>query len=239
MLAAALLNHGLPALASLGLHALIVVFLLLNWTPRTEATITPRVEPRAIEARLVTVESLQPARKQAAAKPVQKSPAKPRPAPKPRPKPKPKPVAAKPEPEPTPEPVSKPAPSQSELASQAQRELAMALDTEDLLIQEATEQELTLSYVALIARTIEENWSRPPSARNEMEAELVLQLIPTGEVVSVAVARSSGNLAFDRSALNAVRKAERFPELQQLEGRVFERNFRQLRLRFKPEDLRY
>ena len=72
-----------------------------------------------------------------------------------------------------------------------------------------------------------------------MEAELLLQLIPTGEVVSVTLAESSGNAAFDRSAIMAVEKAERFPELQQLESRLFERNFRRLRLKFKPEDLRY
>ena len=92
----------------------------------------------------------------------------------------------------------------------AQQELALALDAEDDLFEEASDEELALSYVSLIARTIEDNWSRPPSARNDMEAELILQLIPTGEVVSVSVARGSGNLAFDRSAMNAVKKAERF-----------------------------
>ena len=121
----------------------------------------------------------------------------------------------------------------------AQQELALALDAEDDLFEEASDEELALSYVSLIARTIEDNWSRPPSARNDMEAELILQLIPTGEVVSVSVSRGSGNLAFDRSAMNAVKKAERFPELQQLPARVFENNFRRLRLKFKPEDLRY
>ena len=110
---------------------------------------------------------------------------------------------------------------------------------EDELLEAATDEQLTASYIALIARAVEENWSRPPSARNDMEAELLLQLIPTGEVVSVTLADSSGNAAFDRSAIMAVRKAERFPELQQLEARLFERNFRRLRLKFKPEDLRY
>ena len=121
----------------------------------------------------------------------------------------------------------------------ARAELALALDAEDVLLEEASDQEVTQSYVALIARVIEENWSRPPSARNEMEAELTLQLIPTGEVVSVTLARGSGSAAFDRSAIAAVMKAERFPELQDLPSRLFEKDFRRLRLKFKPEDLRY
>ena len=60
-----------------------------------------------------------------------------------------------------------------------------------------------------------------------------------GEVVSVQVLRSSGNSAFDRSAVNAVEKAGAFPELQQLPGREFEKTFRRFRLLFRPEDLRY
>ena len=72
-----------------------------------------------------------------------------------------------------------------------------------------------------------------------MEALLQVQLIPTGEVVSVSVLKSSGDSAFDRSAVNAVEKAGSFPELQKLPSREFERQFRRLRLLFRPEDLRY
>ena len=72
-----------------------------------------------------------------------------------------------------------------------------------------------------------------------MECELSIQLIPTGEVVSVTLVRSSGNPAFDSSAINAVQKAGAFPELQNLPSGEFEKSFRRLTLIFKPEDLRY
>jgi len=58
-------------------------------------------------------------------------------------------------------------------------------------------------------------------------------------VVGVTVIRSSGNAAFDSSAVNAVRKAGAFPELQQLPSAEFEKNFRSFKMLFKPEDLRY
>ena len=98
---------------------------------------------------------------------------------------------------------------------------------------------MVASYTALIAQTVINYWSRPPSARNGMEAELRLQLVPTGEVVSVTLIRGSGNAAFDNSAINAVKKAGSFPELQNLPSAEFENNFRRFRLLFKPEDLRY
>ena len=99
--------------------------------------------------------------------------------------------------------------------------------------------EMSASFIALTQQTVINYWSRPPSARNGMEAELAIQLIPTGEVVSVTILRSSGNTAFDRSAVNAVEKAGAFPELQKLPSAEFERSFRRFRLLFKPEDLRY
>ena len=232
-----------PALFTLLLHSLLVYALTVNWTSRTDAAVKPRVVPRYIEAKLVRIEAPKPkpkaAPKAAAAKTSAAAKPKPKPKPKPAPKPTPKPTPRKADPEPEPEPSEPRKPSQQERAEAAREELALAMAAEDALLEAATDEQLTASYIALIARAVEENWSRPPSARNDMEAELLLQLIPTGEVVSVTLAESSGNAAFDRSAIMAVEKAERFPALQQLESRLFEKNFRRLRLKFKPEDLRY
>jgi colicin import membrane protein len=223
-----------PALMTMLLHGLLVYALTANWSLRSDAAVKPVVKPRYIEARLIEME---PPKKKAAPK---KKPAASKPKPKPKPKPAPQKVAAKPEPEkePAKEPERK-EPTREERAESALDELALAMEAEDEALEALTDQQLTASYIALIARAVEDNWSRPPSARNNMEAELLVQLIPTGEVVSVSLVRSSGNAAFDRSAMNAVEKAAQFPELQQLESRLFEANFRRFRFNFKPEDLRY
>jgi len=170
-------------------------------------------------------------------------PSKPKPEP---PKPKPEPPKPKPEPpKPKPEPPkpAKPTPSQQSnrdaLAKIAAEELSTSPAQKPQAQTAAVTGELSASFVALIQRTVINYWSRPPSARNGMECELVVQLVPTGEVVSVTVVRSSGNAAFDASAVNAVKKAAAFPELQQLPSAEFEKNFRRLNLIFRPEDLRY
>lgn len=123
-------------------------------------------------------------------------------------------------------------------AEAAKRDLAAALDKEEEFIESVEAASLVQSYLALINQAIVSNWTRPPSAKNGMETELQLQLIPTGEVISVSVRRSSGNAAFDRSAINAVNKAQPFTELRQLESRIFDANFRTFIIRFRPEDLR-
>lgn len=237
-----------PALATVCIHALLLYLVTANWSFDDRKVVRVKPAPKVINARLVDATELAPKPKpKPKPPPVVKKPqpkVEPKPAPKPKPveKPKPKPapkVAEKPQPKPEPKPEPKPAPApvspitRDELARIAAEELGTAAQPD------AAVGEMSASFVALIQQTVINYWSRPPSARNGMEAELAIQLIPTGEVVSVTVIRSSGNAAFDRSAVNAVKKAGEFPELQKLPSGEFEKTFRRFRLLFKPEDLRY
>lgn len=232
-----------PILATLVLHLLMIVALTMNWEGFDESrTVKPTVVPRVIHARLVDVSELKPKK---VSKPAAKPKAKPKPKPKVKSKPKPVQKAkpkAKPKPKPAPpKVVEKPEPrlTAAELAAIARSELSRAMETEEQQQVAMTSDEMAASYAALIRQTVMNYWSRPPSARNGMEVLLALQLIPTGEVVSVTVVKSSGNNAFDRSAINAVQKAGQFPELKNLPSREFEKSFRRLSLLFRPEDLRY
>lgn len=119
-----------------------------------------------------------------------------------------------------------------------QRQLEEALNEEQEFFEAQQSQEVAQSYVNVISQRIENNWSRPPSARLGMQCVLEIQLVPTGQVVNVTIVESSGNSAFDRSAEQAVKRVDRFEEVQDMPSHVFERHFRQLRLVFKPEDLR-
>lgn len=117
-------------------------------------------------------------------------------------------------------------------------ELAQAEAEEKAILAEQEAEAIAQSYVSVIAARIERFWSRPPSARKGMQCELLINLVPTGRVTSVTIVKSSGNDAFDRSAEQAVLKAEQFAELKQVKPAVFEKHFRQLRLIFNPQDLR-
>lgn len=237
-----------PALATLLLHALVIGAMTVNWANQDTRVVKVKPTPKVINAKLVDVSEMKPKKvSKPAPKPKPKAAVRPKPKPVAKPKPKPKPVVKpKPTAKPKPKPVEKPKPeprmTQAELDALAQRELAQAMAEEEQQQEEeatATAGELAASYSSLIQRTVAGYWSRPPSARNGMEVLLALQLIPTGEVVSVTVVKSSGSAAFDRSAMNAVEKAERFPELQNLPSREFEKSFRRFQMLFRPEDLRY
>lgn len=229
-------DYSLPLLLAFGVHAAVALALAQGWKP-------PPVEPRVVAPNIVDAALL-----------VLERP-KPRPAPRSTPPPAPEPQV-KPErpaaevPKPKVDPLAEQQRQEAEAERQRQREeeaRQKRLDAladrsfDDLLEQEMMDlgqdaaDTASLTYFQGIYSAIVANWSRPPSARNDMEARLRVELIPTGEVVSVTVISSSGNGAFDRSAEAAVRKARRFEVPS--ETRLFERHYRSFVLLFKPQDL--
>lgn len=236
---------GTPVAITLLLHLLLFTVMAAKFS--TPNTVVARVAtPVAIDAQLVSADSLKPKKQ-----PVAPSKSKPKPKPKVEPKPKPT-VTEQPIESKSSEALEKPAPlepkkSEPEISKQSQEQ---ALSAEALANLEAsfktdrapqagTAGTVSDTVAAIIQRSVINRWTRPPSARNGMRAVLEIALVPTGDVVGVAVLSGSGNLAFDRSAINAVEKAGRFPEVKELERALFERDFRRFQLIFKPEDLRY
>ena len=226
-----LLIFGIPALVAVLVHLLFVFALEGGWTT---ASLTITAQPQVVQASLVSL-----------SKPKPKLKPKPKPKavePKPEPKPAPTPQIEAPPPEPVVEqPESAPSVSQEERLAELQRELMAGFeDLPDADEQLPNEEVNEVQQVAgLMQARITQNWRRPPSARNGMEVLLIISLVPTGEVVGISVSSSSGSTAFDRSAIAAVERVARFPEVTVLSISDFERYFRRFPLRFKPEDLRY
>lgn len=115
------------------------------------------------------------------------------------------------------------------------------------LLSETTERQQTIadtqgdqvagSLDDLIVKLVSEQWRRPPSARNGMSVEVLIEMLPDGTITNASVTRSSGDSPFDNSAVAAVRNVGRIPEMQQLDRATFDRLYRQRRVIFKPEDL--
>lgn len=239
-----LLRQGdLPAAIAFSVlaHLLVMGTVLFTWSSDPELTSVPEIPPHV---QAVVME-----------KPAPKPQPKPAPKPKPKPEPKPKP---KPKPEPKPDAVNKPAkpettekpvtpdfsqPDMAELLAREELEMAdpaadKAADDEQQAAQDgdtSAEAEELGRYQAAIRNAIKLKWSRPPGARNEMQAVVQVNLIPGGEVVQVRVTESSGSSAFDRSAVAAVKNASPLPVPS---GELFNEHFRSFKLRFNPEDLK-
>jgi len=96
--------------------------------------------------------------------------------------------------------------------------------------------DLAAHFDELIKSRASEGWSRPPSAKREMVVELQISISPDGTVTSVDIAKTSGDLAFDKSAVAAVKNIGRLTEMQEMKPMEISQ-FKSFNMKFTPEDL--
>jgi colicin import membrane protein len=168
---------------------------------------------------------------------------KPKPVPKPVPKPEPK---LKPEPKPKPQPEAKPRQRddeaqkmREELAREAARE-QVALQTErerqaikDQLARDAsaTRNKGLDEYIARIRAKVKSNWILPLELKGNPEATFDVVQLPTGEVLTVKLVRSSGIPSYDQAVERAILRSSPLPK--PANENLFSR---ELRLTFRPRD---
>jgi len=95
-----------------------------------------------------------------------------------------------------------------------------------------SEKNRILFFSSIIEGQIRMVWKKPIVPEG-LSVELVLSMVPTGEILDVKIKRPSGNEAFDRSALIAVAKVKKFENLS-MSAKLFDDNFRNFSLIFRP-----
>lgn len=94
--------------------------------------------------------------------------------------------------------------------------------------------QMTAEHQDIIRAQVAAAWRYPPNVTPDMEVEVRLTMVPTGEVISATVTKSSGHEALDRSVEQAIMKASPLSVPEDI--RVFEKNFRTLTMKFRPEN---
>lgn len=174
-----------------------------------------------------------------------KAPPKPKPKPKPEPKPEPKPKSPppKPKPKPKPKPEPKPKPREDVFKKQMQEQLAAEQKQISAQRQEAELSALLArdaaaarskaldDYISSIRAKVKGNWILPPDIKGNPEAVFDVVQLPTGEVLSVRLVKSSGIAAYDRAVEHAIIKSSPLPLPKSKD--LFSR---ELKLTFLPKD---
>jgi colicin import membrane protein len=155
---------------------------------------------------------------------------------KPKPKPKPKPEAKpKPDPEFQKRLQEQVAQEQKALDQQRQeRELRelIARQQADAARQAATARTKALNeYIARIQAKVRSNWILPADIQGNPEAIFDVVQLPTGEVLTIRLVKSSGNAAYDAAVERAILKSSPLPLPASRE--LFSR---ELKLTFRPQD---
>jgi colicin import membrane protein len=109
----------------------------------------------------------------------------------------------------------------------------------DLLEQEESiilsqEQEQIFFYSQKIINTLENAWMKPRNIPEGLVANLRLHIQSTGRISKVYLIKSSGNIRFDNSALQAVRRVETLNFFNEIPSSLYNKEFKKIAVSFKP-----
>ena len=99
--------------------------------------------------------------------------------------------------------------------------------------QERLAQKAIASFTDIIRQKVERSWIQPEGNIYGLSCEVRVRLIPGGEVIDAQIAKSSGNVLFDRSVELATLKASPLPIPD--EPAMFNQ-FRNLEFYFRPSE---
>lgn len=90
--------------------------------------------------------------------------------------------------------------------------------------------------ISLIQRRINAIWKKPALINEDIQAEIQINLAPSGEILKYEMISSSGNKIFDDSTLRALSNISFITEVIGMDRKYFEKNFRSFNLVFKSKD---
>ena len=109
----------------------------------------------------------------------------------------------------------------------------------NLLVEESEinadkEQQEVSMYAQRIISMIEDAWMKPRNIPDSLVANLRLKIRSSGRIVDVDLIKSSGNIRFDNSALQAVRRVETFNFFSSIPKTIYEKEFQVIAISFNP-----
>ena len=111
--------------------------------------------------------------------------------------------------------------------------IANLLSEESEIEIDRKKQEITI-YAQKIITTIESAWMKPRNIPNDLVANLRLKIRSSGRIIGVELIKSSGNIRFDNSALQAVRRVETFSFFNSIPKNLYESEFKIIAISFNP-----
>ena len=89
-------------------------------------------------------------------------------------------------------------------------------------------------YAQKIITTIENAWMKPKNIPKDLVANLRLKIRSSGRIAGAELIKSSGNIRFDNSALQAVRRVETFSFFNSIPKNLYDREFQIIAISFNP-----
>ena len=114
------------------------------------------------------------------------------------------------------------------------------INLQDLINQESQvldsnmlENEIN-KYSNLIINLIEAAWIKPKNIQENLICDIKIKTNSRGRIVDISLINSSGNIRFDNSALQAVRRVETFAFFNEITKKTYEDVFKNIVISFNP-----
>ena len=111
--------------------------------------------------------------------------------------------------------------------------IANLLSEESEIELDRDKQEISM-YAQKIISTIESAWMKPRNIPKDLVVNLRLKIRSSGRITGVDLVKSSGNIRFDNSALQAVRRVETFSFFNSIPKNLYESEFQIISISFNP-----
>ena len=111
--------------------------------------------------------------------------------------------------------------------------IANLLSEESEIEADRENQEISM-YAQKIITTIENAWMKPKNIPKDLVANLRLKIHSSGRIAGAELIKSSGNIRFDNSALQAVRRVETFNFFNSIPKALYDREFQKIAISFNP-----
>ena len=91
-----------------------------------------------------------------------------------------------------------------------------------------------IRFYNAIKLKIESAWIKPRNIPSNLSCDLKIIINSQGRVVGLNLLKSSGNIRFDNSAMQAVSRVETFSIFKEMKKEVYEDTFKNIIFRFNP-----
>ena len=108
------------------------------------------------------------------------------------------------------------------------------LIAEESILLEESEQSQIEFFSSLIIQSLQSAWRKPINIRDGLVCDLRLTINKNGRIINSNLIKSSGNIRFDNSALNAIQRVETFNFFNNIPFSLYTSDFKNIVITFNP-----
>ena len=107
------------------------------------------------------------------------------------------------------------------------------IEEETMLIEQSEQSQIEF-FSSLIIQSLQSAWRKPINIQDGLVCDLRLTINKNGRIINSYLIKSSGNIRFDNSALNAIQRVETFNFFNNIPFSLYSSDFKNIVITFNP-----